>query len=113
MAAHKGCAKTGGRAKGVRNKNTFEIKEAARLHGPEAIKKLLFLMRHGENETVQLAAANGLLDRGFGRPAQAVAVGGPDGGPVVVMVCTGVPRPEIEGEIVAIPHLPGTPKSDA
>jgi hypothetical protein len=36
-------------------------------------------MERGKSETVQLAAAIAILDRGHGKPAQALEVGGPDG----------------------------------
>ena len=47
-----------------------QMREIARAHGPECIKRLKWLMFHGESHAVQLAAANGILDRGFGKPVQ-------------------------------------------
>ena len=44
----------------------------AREHGPECVRKCLNLMRHSRDERVQFAAAKELLDRGYGRPTQAV-----------------------------------------
>lgn len=75
----------GGRQKGTPNKATAEIKSLARKHGKEAIDKLVSLMRSAENEQVQGNAAKDLLDRGYGKPAQAMA--GPDGeGPVKAII---------------------------
>ena len=44
-----------------------KMKEVARSFGPEAIRKLLEIMRNGSSESVQIAAAKELLDRGFGK----------------------------------------------
>ena len=67
-----GIAKTGGRQKGTPNKLTAEIKEVARQYGTEAVEKLAELMRCPDNPQVQRAAAEALLDRGYGRPMQAI-----------------------------------------
>jgi hypothetical protein len=72
-----------------------DVRMLARDRGAEAIDKLVALMRgvvrvEIERKRVemsvppmtQLAAANALLDRGYGRPAQAVEMSGKDGGPI-------------------------------
>src|SRR6476646_8691709 len=73
----------GGRAKGTPNKATMEVKALASQHGPQAIQelaRLAGLVEDGkgkaENEQAQIAALNGILDRGYGRPTQAI-VGDP------------------------------------
>ncbi len=48
-----------------------EIRELARRHGAAAIARLVALMR-SENENVAVRAAEALLDRGYGRPIQAL-----------------------------------------
>ena len=53
--AGKGDAKTGGRQKGTPNKATREVKTLAREHGPEAIQKLVKLMRGHDARLDQLA----------------------------------------------------------
>ena len=65
----------GGRAKGTRNKATLEIKAAASQHGAKAIQeqaRLAGLVEDGkgkaESEQAQIAALNGILDRGYGKP---------------------------------------------
>lgn len=65
------------------------MRKLARKHGPEAIKKLVELMR-GENDGVAVKAATALLDRGYGKPAQAVT--GADGGPLQLAVTQTVVR---------------------
>ena len=66
--------KTGGRRKGTRNKATAEIKAAFQKHGDELVEALLALTK-SEDERVRLGAIQAALDRGWGRPAQAVQVG--------------------------------------
>lgn len=68
---------------GGRPKEDAEVKSLARTAGPEAIDKLLELMR-GDDRRTALAAAQALLDRGFGKPGQSVELSGPDGEPLVV-----------------------------
>lgn len=57
---------------GGRPKEAAEVKALAREHGAEAVAKLLQLMRSAEREETQRAAAIDLLDRGYGRPTQAI-----------------------------------------
>ena len=66
-----------------RPKVDFEAREAARLFGEEAIKKLAELMR-GDDSRVAASAAQALLDRGFGKPSQSVELTGNSDQPVVV-----------------------------
>lgn len=54
-----------------RPKVDFEVREAARLYGDEAVLKLVEVMR-GDNASLAKAAAEALLDRGFGKPSQSV-----------------------------------------
>jgi hypothetical protein len=43
-----------------------------RQHKKAALLTLMEIADHGENESARVAAANSLLDRGWGRPAQAI-----------------------------------------
>ena len=61
---------------GGRPKETGDIRLLARAHGPEAIRKLAEHMM-GDDPRVSVAAAQALLDRGYGKPAQSI-VGGDD-----------------------------------
>ena len=56
---------------GGRPKECAEVKALARQYGPEAIEKLVALLR-GEDARVAKAAADSLLDRAYGKPTQAV-----------------------------------------
>ena len=81
---HGGWRPGGGRPKGSRSKITAEIRELAQVHTAEALNTLVSVMRTGESEAARVAAANSVLDRGFGKPAQALQHTGGDGGPVAV-----------------------------
>ncbi len=75
--------KTGGRRRGTPNRATVEIKAAFQRHGDELVKALLALTK-SDDERIRLGAIQAALDRGYGRPAQAVQVGAdPDSVPVV------------------------------
>lgn len=56
---------------GGRPKESDEVKELARQHGPEAIEKLVAWLR-SDNPKASVSAANALLDRGYGKPLQAI-----------------------------------------
>ena len=59
-----------GRPKGVPNKVSSDIKELAAVYTPQALKTLTEICATGESEAARVAAANSLLDRAFGKPAQ-------------------------------------------
>jgi len=67
-------SRTGGRRKGTPNRATAEIKAAFRLHGDELVAALLALTK-SDDERVRLAAIQAALDRGWGKPVQAVDLG--------------------------------------
>src|SRR5215469_12410781 len=50
-----------------------EVKQLARQHTALAIQKLAHIAENGHSEMAQIAAANALLDRGWGRPVQPVS----------------------------------------
>ena len=66
--------KTGGRCKGTPNKATAEIREHAQQYTTEALEGLAEIARNSESDAAKVAAWKAILDRGHGRPAQAVAV---------------------------------------
>jgi len=49
-----------------------EITALARAHTAEAINTLVEICQKGSSEAARVAAANALLDRGYGRPPQAI-----------------------------------------
>ena len=74
--------KTGGRQKGAPNKATRELKAAFQKHEKKLVKALLELTR-SDDERVRLGAIQACLDRGWGKPAQAVQVGGDPNAPII------------------------------
>ena len=62
---------------GGRPREVAEVKALARQHCEEAIRSIVELMHTAKHERTRLAAASELLDRGFGRPAMALDLGGP------------------------------------
>jgi hypothetical protein len=91
-----------------------KIRELARKHAPRAIRTLVKLMR-SKNERVAVAAAQALLDRGFGRPFQ--AVGNPDGSAlapsaVMVGIMNGEPVSDAERAARVYLEVLGNPSLD-
>lgn len=68
-----------------RPKADLEVRDAARLYGAAAITKLVELME-GDDKRIALSAAQALLDRGFGKPAQSVELTGAEGGAIQSVV---------------------------
>lgn len=66
-----------------------DIQELARTYTPAAIKALVEAL---DSPRERVAAATALLDRGYGRPAQSVALTGDKSAPIVFQVQTGIPR---------------------
>ena len=81
--------KTGGRKKGVPNKATAEIKTALQKHGDELVEALLAFTKDTDPR-IRLGAIQAALDRGWGRPAQAIT--GDAGGTATIVVHTGIDR---------------------
>ena len=77
---------------GGRPKITAEVKELARQYTDQAIIALVKNLED-ENGSVRNTAASILLDRGYGKPAQ--AIGGDDSMDAITLrtIVTGVPRP--------------------
>ena len=67
---------------GGRPKVLGEIQELARQHAPSAIAELARLALKAKSETARIAAIRELLDRGYGRPRQAMEVSAPAGDPL-------------------------------
>ncbi len=76
--------KTGGRRKGTPNKVTAEIRDAAQQYTVEALEGLAQIARNSDSDAAKVAAWKAILDRGHGRPAQEVVLGGPEGGAIEV-----------------------------
>jgi hypothetical protein len=79
-----------GRPKGSLNKATADIKAAAQVYTEDALATLAQIMKAGESEAARVAAANSILDRGFGKPRQSMDVDAT--GDMTIEIVTGVPR---------------------
>ena len=75
MPGSKPGERRGGRQKGTPNKVTAELRGAAQQYTMQALEVLAHVAQHGESESARVSAACALLDRGHGRPTQAVNVG--------------------------------------
>jgi hypothetical protein len=69
---------------GGRPKESAKVQEYARKHTELAIDTLVHLCKNGNGESTKVAAAIALLDRGWGRPAQAIIGGDEDDPPIRV-----------------------------
>ena len=76
--------KTGGRARGIPNKATRDIKAMAGKYTPEAIATLLRVMQVSESDAAKVSAAKELLDRGHGKASQPIT--GANDGPIIVEI---------------------------
>ena len=63
-----------------------DLSARARLYTDVALKALVAIAKGAESEAAQVAAANALLDRGYGRARQALEVSGTDGTPLAVAI---------------------------
>ena len=86
MPAPKGIKKHGGRAKGTPNKVTADVRVAAPRFGIAALEHLAHLSTHAESEAAQVAACKEILDRAYGKSAQAVELANKGGDRLVVEI---------------------------
>ena len=82
-----GARRGAGRPKGSKNKTTGEQKlklwELAMEAAPEALKTLISVAKDPQApHAARVSAANSILDRALGKPAQAVEHSGPEGEPI-------------------------------
>lgn len=76
-----------------RPKDAHGLAQEARKWGPKAIEILAGMMTDKQEAgKVRVAAAQVLLDRGYGKPTQSVEHSGKGGGAIQFNVVTGVPR---------------------
>ena len=58
-----------------------DLVEATHSEAPDTVRKLVWRRDNADSDAVRLAACRELLDRAFGKPPQAVEIGGENGGP--------------------------------
>ena len=80
MAQHGGKRPGAGRKPGQVSKAKIDIAERAKTHGDAALQTLAEIMASkDEPASARVAAANALLDRGYGKPAQSLDHSSSDG----------------------------------
>jgi hypothetical protein len=71
------------------------IQELARLETEAALQTLVEIMHRGKPDAARVAAAQAVLDRGWGRPVQALEHSGPEGSPLLSMNLTILPDAQL------------------
>ena len=74
-----------------RRSTMAEVKELARKHTKLAIDTLAEIARNSDKEAVRIAAANALLERGWGKAVSAASAK-PDAEETAIEVITGIDR---------------------
>jgi len=59
-----------GRPKGAVNRATADLQAAAREYTPQALETLVAIMTKSDSDAARVAAANAVLDRGYGKAKQ-------------------------------------------
>lgn len=67
---------------GGRAKTDLRVKELAKERTALALDTLAYICEHGESEAARVGAAEALLNRGWGKPAQAIVGGDEDDAPI-------------------------------
>ena len=91
---------------GGRPKVLGELQELARQHAPKVIVELARLALKARSETARIAAIRELLDRGYGRPRQAMEVSIPTDNPLQLLL------DEIDARSRIDPPVSHDPKRD-
>jgi hypothetical protein len=79
LEANRANAKKAGRPKGGMNADKLELSARCRVNDERHIKILERIAQFSPNESYQLTAIRDLMDRGHGRPRQAIEGSGPGG----------------------------------
>lgn len=69
---------------GGKKRSDYAVKHLAQTYTEEALKRLVDIMRQEDDLRAAASAANAVLDRGWGKPAQAIIGGGEDDPPISV-----------------------------
>lgn len=69
---------------GGRPKKDTTIVDLARAASPQAIAKIIELANNSSDPKIQIQACREILDRGYGKAAQAVELSGSDGEPLKI-----------------------------
>jgi uncharacterized protein DUF5681 len=89
---------------GGRPKVLGDVQEMARQHAPRIIVELARLALKAKSETARIAAIRELLDRGYGRPRQAMEVSVPADNPLQLLLDEIDARSRIEAPVSHTPE---------
>lgn len=81
-SSHGGSRPGAGRKVGQVSQAKRDLQAMAQEYAALALQTLVDIADKGESEAARVAAANALLDRGYGRPRQALEHSGPEGSPM-------------------------------
>ena len=109
---HGGARPGSGRKPGKVAQAKLDIAGKASKHGVAALAVLVEVMKDSDAPAAaRISAANALLDRGFGRPLQAVEMSGPEGGPIQTIDPSRMSTEALQELIEAMTYAP--PDADA
>src|SRR6516165_6119900 len=95
---------------GGRPKVLGDVQELARQHAPTVIVELARLALRAKSETARIAAIRELLDRGYGRPRQAMEVSLPADNPLQLLLDEIDARSRIEPPVSHTPNRNELPR---
>lgn len=118
MKSNRGGARLGaGRPQGGKSRATKQAKatlsELARAHTTTALNVLVSVAQKGESESARVAAANAILDRGYGKPRQSHEHSGPGGAPIATVDLTNVSDDDLNRLEALFGRLAGAAGDDA
>ena len=94
--ARQGAGRPKGRVSRATPSQKATLSELARKHTATALQVLVDVAKKGESESARVAAANAILDRGYGKPRQALEHSGPNGGPIPTVDLTNVSADDLD-----------------
>lgn len=71
-----------------------ELAAASRVYGADALMTLVDLMHGADSDKIKKAAADAILDRGFGKPNQDLTLAGKAGQPLELVVNRVIVQPQ-------------------
>jgi hypothetical protein len=83
-----------GRKPGAVSKAKRELAEMAKGHAERALQVLANIMEKGESDAARVSAANAILDRGYGRPVQAMQHGSDPDNPLPTAIAVHFVKPD-------------------
>ncbi|WP_240233603.1 hypothetical protein [Devosia lacusdianchii] len=118
MKSNRGGIRPGaGRPQGGKSRATKQAKatlsELARAYTTTALNVLVSVAQKGESESARVAAANAILDRGYGKPKQSHEVAGPGGGPIPTVDLTNMSDDDLNRLEALFGPLAGAAGDDA